>query len=70
MEPYRSLYPHWPFLLPVTEQVAGRVMVLPTGTAVGEEEIGLICGLLRMVVSRGAEISAHLWASGATVAHR
>lgn len=63
MEPYRSLYPHWRFLLPVTEQVAARVMVLPTGTAVGAEEIGLICGLVRHAVANGPAISARLAAT-------
>jgi dTDP-4-amino-4,6-dideoxygalactose transaminase len=32
MQPYRDLYPHAGLLLPNTEAVAGRVIVLPTGT--------------------------------------
>ncbi len=60
MEPYRSLYPHWRFLLPVTEQVAARVMVLPTGTAVGADEIGMICGIVRHAVANGPAIAARL----------
>ncbi|MEQ1439883.1 DegT/DnrJ/EryC1/StrS family aminotransferase [Fontimonas sp. SYSU GA230001] len=31
MEPYRSLFPHAGLLLPVTEDIASRVIVLPTG---------------------------------------
>jgi dTDP-4-amino-4,6-dideoxygalactose transaminase len=60
MEPYRSLYPHWRFLLPVTEAVAARVIVLPTGTGVSAEEIGEVCAILRRVVASGAEVSARL----------
>ena len=64
MEPYSSLYPHWRFLLPVTEQVAARVVVLPTGTAVGADEIGLLCGILRHAVANGPAIAARLSAAG------
>lgn len=60
MEPYRSAYPDCGFRLPVTEQVADRVLSLPTGTAVGEEDIAVICAMLRMVVERGTEMSAML----------
>ena len=47
MEPYRSLYPHTSLLLPETERVAARVIVLPTGTRVDVSDIQLIGGLLR-----------------------
>ena len=46
MEPYKSLQPNAGMLIPVTEEVAGRIVVLPTGTAVNEERIQAICGLL------------------------
>lgn len=39
MEPYRSFSPHAGLLLPETERLARRIVVLPTGTAIGEEEI-------------------------------
>jgi len=32
MQPYADLYPHAGLLLPVTEKIAGRVIVLPNGT--------------------------------------
>src|SRR6202043_4131884 len=41
MEPYRSLFPHAGLLLPETERLSHSVLVLPTGTAVSEAEIGL-----------------------------
>ena len=34
MYPYRDYYPHAGLMLPNTNAVAGRVLVLPTGTAV------------------------------------
>ncbi|MBC8424083.1 aminotransferase class I/II-fold pyridoxal phosphate-dependent enzyme [bacterium] len=61
MEPYRSLYPHAGRLLPRTEQVCGRVMVLPTGGAVGGDDVTRICGLLDGFVAHAPEIRAH-WA--------
>ncbi len=48
MEPYRTLYPEAGRDLPHTEEVAGRVIVLPTGTAVAPEMICAIVNLLRM----------------------
>lgn len=60
MEPYRSCFPHAGLLLPVTERVASRVMVLPTGTSVGPDEIATICGILRVAVGHGPEIRERL----------
>ena len=45
MEPYKSLQPDAGLLLPVTEEVAGRLVVLPTGTAVDEKITHKICEL-------------------------
>lgn len=58
MEPYRSFFPHAGLLLPVTERVASRVLCLPTGTAVDENQIASICALLRTIVSNGPEVEA------------
>lgn len=60
MEPYRSYFPHSGLLLPHTERLAQRVMSLPTGTAVGEKEIALICRLISTAVTHGQEISKRL----------
>jgi dTDP-4-amino-4,6-dideoxygalactose transaminase len=46
MMPYREYYPHAGLLLPVTEEVAGRIIVLPTGTAIGTSEIQQICNII------------------------
>jgi dTDP-4-amino-4,6-dideoxygalactose transaminase len=48
MEPYRS---HDPLLrLPVTERIASRVLVLPTGSAVAQEEVITICQIIKLAV--------------------
>jgi len=60
MEPYRSYFPHVGFLLPETEKIVNRVLSLPTGTAVGTDEIGKICQIIRFAVEHGAEIRSRL----------
>lgn len=63
MEPYRSLYPRAGDTLPVTEHAVSRMMTLPTGSAVSEENIARICGLIRFVLAHGGEIGERLNAS-------
>lgn len=50
MKPYRELYPHAGLLLPNTQQVADRVVVLPTGTTLSTEDVAIICSILSAVV--------------------
>ncbi|HUI63445.1 MAG TPA: DegT/DnrJ/EryC1/StrS family aminotransferase [Bacteroidota bacterium] len=57
MEPYRSYWPHASLLLPQTERLSRRVLSLPTGTAVGEKDIEIICALIRFAVEHGREIA-------------
>jgi dTDP-4-amino-4,6-dideoxygalactose transaminase len=56
MEPYASTMPNVGSRLPVTEGLARRVLVLPTGTAVNTEQIEIICGILRFAISHGGEV--------------
>jgi dTDP-4-amino-4,6-dideoxygalactose transaminase len=63
MEPYRSYFPHAGLLLPVTERLAERVLSLPTGTAIGSDEIRKICEIIRLVVNNGREVSKRLSAN-------
>jgi dTDP-4-amino-4,6-dideoxygalactose transaminase len=56
MEPYRSYFPNAALLLPETERVAARVMVLPTGTAVAAAQIRRICGIIRLCVEGAANL--------------
>jgi len=60
MEPYRSYFPQARLLLPETEELVKRVLVLPTGTAVGVEQIAAIGQVMRLVVSQGEKVSGRL----------
>jgi dTDP-4-amino-4,6-dideoxygalactose transaminase len=46
MEPYRSYYPHAGLMLSKTNEVAARVLVLPSGTSISTQDIDSICGVL------------------------
>jgi dTDP-4-amino-4,6-dideoxygalactose transaminase len=50
MEPYRSLQPNAGLLLPETERIAARVIVLPTGQAVEEETVQHVCRTIHQKV--------------------
>jgi dTDP-4-amino-4,6-dideoxygalactose transaminase len=49
MQPYRDLFPWADALLPNTNAVAKRVVVLPTGTMVGQAEIDTISKVFRVL---------------------
>ena len=54
MEPYRSNLPG--LRLPETDRLAGRVLCLPTGTAVTESHIEIICQLLKLIIVNAGEV--------------
>jgi len=60
MEPYASTMLGVGSRLPVTERLARRVLVLPTGTGVSEEQVEMICGILRFAVSHAGETAQRL----------
>lgn len=60
MEPYRSNFPHAGLLLPQTEALCQRVVLLPTGTGINASDMLNICALLRFVLERSQEIRAAL----------
>lgn len=60
MEPYRSLFPHSSLLLPETERLCERILALPTGTAVEEKDILLVCHLIRMAVENSSELERRM----------
>jgi dTDP-4-amino-4,6-dideoxygalactose transaminase len=60
MEPYRTSDPNTGSRLPQTEALVKRVLVLPTGKAIGEQEISTICELIRYCLANGREISGRL----------
>lgn len=51
MEPYRTTQPEAGHLLPQTDEVAGRVIVLPTGQAVDEAAVQRVCRIIRQAVT-------------------
>ena len=51
MEPYRSYFPHAGLLLPETENLGQRVLVLPTGTAIFKDDINKICQIIQYAVN-------------------
>ncbi len=60
MQPYASSMSDVGSRLPVTERLASRVLVLPTGTAVSDEQIEIICEILRFAVSHGGDTAREL----------
>jgi dTDP-4-amino-4,6-dideoxygalactose transaminase len=62
MEPYHNLCPGAGVQLPVTEELAERVLLLPNGTAVGEKEILAICEIIRFAAANAEEANARLHA--------
>lgn len=60
MEPYRSHFPHAGLLLPETEKLGQRVLVLPTGTSISSTDIHKITQVIRYCVTNGYGISQKL----------
>ena len=60
MEPYRSYYPNVGLLLPETERVSRRMLSLPTGTAVTNDDIIKICQIIEFVVQQNNQIKSKL----------
>ncbi len=60
MEPYRSSYPEARLRLPRTEELARRVLCLPTGTSIGPAEIATISAVIRFAAGRHHELAARL----------
>jgi dTDP-4-amino-4,6-dideoxygalactose transaminase len=60
MEPYHSYFPHASLVLPETEKVCQRVIVLPNGTCVDGQAISKICQVIRTAVSNAAAVRAQL----------
>lgn len=51
MQPYKDLFPHAGLMLPSTEEVAARVVVLPTGLSVTDVEIETIVSVIAQLVT-------------------
>jgi dTDP-4-amino-4,6-dideoxygalactose transaminase len=62
MEPYRSLQPNAGLLLPHTERISARIIVLPNGQSVDEAGIGTIVQILRTALEHAHAVRAKLQA--------
>lgn len=60
MEPYRSYFPHAHLVLPETEKLCRRVMLLPTGTAINNDTVSQVCRIIRVAVAHAAYVKAQL----------
>lgn len=60
MEPYRSLFPHAHLMLPKCKEVANRVFLAPTGTAVDVVAVDAIAGILRLAITHAGELRRFL----------
>lgn len=56
MEPYRSLQPNASLLLPQTEKMAARVIVLPTGQSVSPEMVQAVCGIIKTALKQAEQV--------------
>jgi dTDP-4-amino-4,6-dideoxygalactose transaminase len=56
MEPYHSYFPHAGLLLPETERLTNRVLCLPTGTAVGPQEVKMVCRIMTLALAHGGRV--------------
>ncbi len=56
MEPYKSFFPNAHLILPETTKIAARILVLPTGTAVGEAGVSTICQIIRTAVANAPAV--------------
>jgi dTDP-4-amino-4,6-dideoxygalactose transaminase len=60
MAPYRDLEPHAGRALAATEALCERVMVLPTGQALGTPDVERLCARIAAAVARAGEVRAAL----------
>jgi dTDP-4-amino-4,6-dideoxygalactose transaminase len=60
MEPYRSYFPNAGILLGNTENLLGRVLALPTGTAITIEDVHKITGLISLLSESGRAVGMRL----------
>jgi dTDP-4-amino-4,6-dideoxygalactose transaminase len=60
MEPYLSLFPEASACLPVTEHTTERMLCLPTGTGISQEQIRGVSQIIRLVLMNSDQISSHM----------
>ncbi len=60
LEPYRSYFPHSGLLLPETEALAQKVLLLPTGTSISIQDVQAISQIIRLVIDHSCELKQAL----------
>jgi dTDP-4-amino-4,6-dideoxygalactose transaminase len=60
MKPYSDLFPEVGERLPETEKLVSRVLVLPTGSSIGPQEITGLCQIIRFALAHGQELRTQL----------
>jgi dTDP-4-amino-4,6-dideoxygalactose transaminase len=60
MEPYRSLQPNASMLLPKTEEIAKRILLLPTGQTINSQIIETICRIIQTAIEKADVVRAAL----------
>lgn len=60
MEPYNSYFPHAGLLLPETEKLVQKVLILPTGSTINLTDINSICNIIRLIVRQAGIINLKL----------
>jgi dTDP-4-amino-4,6-dideoxygalactose transaminase len=60
MEPYHTRYPQASLSLPETERLAAKVLCLPTGTALGVNEISAICQIIKFLAREGRRVKERM----------
>lgn len=63
MRPYAEMYPRVGDCLPVTEQLADRIMVLPTGTAVSPVDVKVLVERIALIISHAVDVKNALYTS-------
>jgi dTDP-4-amino-4,6-dideoxygalactose transaminase len=59
MEPYATTMPDIGQQLPHTERLCNRVLALPTGTAMTEQDVSSVCELVHAALGQSDDIRAH-----------
>ena len=60
MEPYRSCFPTAGSVLPATERLVQQVLCLPSGSALGPDDVRTVSSILRLAIEKGPQVSAAL----------
>lgn len=61
MQPYKSYFPHAGLLLPETEKLSNKVMLLPTGVSMNPDKIIKITNLIKFIIKNNTYIDEKIF---------